>query len=297
MIVVDDGSDDGTPDIAESFQDARVNVIRRPHQGVSGLGRSYAMALELAKSPYVAVLEGDDVWPSSIDERSSQYARYRYSPRHGIGRNDPIGAILPSLVRVNFIVAATVMIRRHSLNAIGGFTQPSNIPYVDHPTWLRLALVGNFARSKRVLGYWRRHSGQITTRNWFEADLDREAYLQGIAEEAQGHVSPAVMAELNQTIRRDASRQREEARIAQSRVALLGGDWNEARKGFSGLLRTGDSRTKAMAAAGVLCAASRVDVEWVIRAMGRHCLPSRRHLASHPHSGMLGSADSSSVSR
>jgi len=32
---------------------------------------------------------------------------------------------------------------------------------------------------------------------------------------------------------------------------------------------------------GIVCAISRTDMERVISAMGRHSLPSRRHLASH----------------
>src|ERR1022692_2358790 len=58
MIIVDDGSDDGTPDIAESFDDPRIVVLRRQHEGVAGLGRSYASAVARATSPIVAILEG-----------------------------------------------------------------------------------------------------------------------------------------------------------------------------------------------------------------------------------------------
>jgi len=84
----------------------------------------------------------------------------------------------PALVNVNFIVAVTVMVRRTALDRICGFFQPSGLPYVDHPTWLRMATVGRFARSPLVLGNWRRYSRQVTTRSWFEADPDRASYLQ-----------------------------------------------------------------------------------------------------------------------
>src|SRR5271154_2723962 len=65
MIVVDDGSDDGTPEIAESFNDPRIFVIRRPHEGVAGLGRSYALALSRARGEFLAILECDDTWPAT----------------------------------------------------------------------------------------------------------------------------------------------------------------------------------------------------------------------------------------
>src|ERR1035437_239709 len=306
MIIVDDGSDDGTPDIAESFDDPRIVVLRKQHEGVAGLGRSYAAAVARAKSPLAAILEGDDTWPATkledqlplfddpavvlaygsaglMDEKGRVYARYWHAPRGRVARNDPVGTILPALFNLDFIVAATVMVRRSALEQIGGFTQPSGIPYVDHPTWLRLATVGTFARSSRDLGFWRRHASQVTTRSWFDTAPDRVSYLQAVAAEAHGVVTSEVLTKLAMSIRRDPSRQREEVMIARGRVALLEGRWRQASALFIRLLRTGGPRNRAVAALGLVCAGSRTDMEHVISAMGRHSLPSRRHLASHRH--------------
>jgi glycosyltransferase involved in cell wall biosynthesis len=314
MVIVDDGSDDGTADIAESFDDPRITVLRRQHEGVEGIGRSYAAAVARANSPVVAILEGDDTWPTTkledqlpsfddpavvlsygsarlMDERGSFYARYWHAPRGAVARNDPIGSIIPALVNVNFIVAATVMVRLFALEQIGGFFQPSGIPYVDHPTWLRLATIGTFARSSQVLGHWRRHSRQITTRNWFETAPDRASYLRPFAAEAQDVLTPEVSAALEASIRRDPARQREEATLAHGRVALLEGHWRQARAVFSELLRTGEPRTRLVAALGLVCADVRTDMEPVISALGRHSLPSRRHLASQGRSGTQASWD------
>jgi glycosyltransferase involved in cell wall biosynthesis len=304
MIIVDDGSDDGTPDIAESFDDPRIVVLRQQHEGVTGLGRSYASALARATSPFVAVLEGDDTWPATkledelplfedpavvlaygsaglMDERGCVYGRFWHAPRGRVARNDPVGAILPTLVNFNFIVASTVMVRRAALEQIGGFIQPSGIPYVDHPTWLRLATIGTFARSSRDLGFWRRYARQVTTRGWFDAAPDRVSYLQAVAVEAQDVVTSDVLTKLAVSIRRDPSRQREVVMIARGRVALLEGRWRQAAALFMPLLRTGEPRNRAVAALGLVCAGTRMDMEHVISAMGRHSLPSRRHLASH----------------
>jgi hypothetical protein len=304
MFIVDDGSDDGTPDIAESFQDPRIVVLRRRHEGVAGLGRAYASALARATGPFVAILEGDDTWPATkledqlplfddpavvlaygsaglMDERGRVYARYRHAPRGKLGYNDPIGTILPALVDVNFIVAVTVMVRRCALERIGGFFQPSGVPYVDHPTWLRLATTGTFARSSCVLGNWRRYALQVTTRSWFDTAPDRASYLQAVVAEASDAVAPDVLAAMAASNRRDPFRQREEAAIAAGRVALLAGHWRQAVTAFMQLLQTGEPRTRAVAAFGLLCAGSRIDMEWLISAMGRHSLPSRRYLASH----------------
>jgi glycosyltransferase involved in cell wall biosynthesis len=307
MVIVDDGSDDGTADIAESFDDSRIVVIRRQHEGVAGLGRAYATALARATSPLVAILEGDDTWPPTkledqlplfqdpavvlaygpaglMDERGCIYARYWYAPRGPVARNDPVGTILPALVRVNFIVAATVMVRRRALERIGGFLQPRGIPYVDHPTWLRLAAVGTFAHSHHVMGHWRRYARQVTTSSWFDTGTDRTSYMQTAVAEAISVLSPEMRAALAASIRRDPARQREEALIARGRFALIEGRWRQAAAVFAQLLRTGELRTRAVALLGLLSAGRKTDIEWLISAVGRHSLPSRRHLASHPGS-------------
>jgi GT2 family glycosyltransferase len=320
MVVVDDGSEDGTPDIAESFRDPRIVVLRRQHEGVDGLGGAYALAIARTRSPFVAILDGDDTWPATkledqlplfedpavvlaygsaglLDEKGCIYARYWHTPRGKVGNNDPVGSILPALVNVNFIVATTVMVRRCALKRIGGFVQPSGVPYVDHPTWLRLATIGTFARSSQVLGYWRRYARQVTTRSWFETTPERASYLQAVAAEARDVVTSDVMSSLTVSIRRDPARQREEVLIAHGRVALLDGRWRQAARVFTQLVKTGEPRTRIVAALGLLCAGSRTDMEQMISAMGRHSLPSRRHLASHGSPGTLGSINDTSLPR
>lgn len=303
MIIVDDGSDDGTPEIAESFNDPRIQVVRLEHEGVAGLGRIYATALARASSPIVAVLEGDDKWPPTkiedelplfedpavvlaygsaglIDDVGWVYSRFWHSPRGGAANNTPIGAILPSLVEVNFIVAATVMIRRSALEQIGGFHQPEGISYVDHPTWLRLATIGTFARSPRILGYWRRYSRQVTTQGWFNDAPDRSPYLREIANYAKPVVSSEISRKLDDLILRDGPRQVEGAMIARGRMALIGGQWKQAAQIFASLLKTSEPKSKVLAATGLCYSLLRRDMEHLISALGRHSLPSRRHRAA-----------------
>jgi glycosyltransferase involved in cell wall biosynthesis len=304
MVVIDDGSDDGTADIAESFNDPRIVVLRRRHEGVPGLGRAYAAGLSKATSPFIAVLEGDDTWPSNkvelqlpllenpdavlsygsaglIDENGCLYARYSFKPRDSVARNQPIGSILPALVRRDFIVACTMMIRRSALDQIGGFLHPPGIPYVDHPTLLRLATTGSFVPSPCILGYWRRHAQQITTRNWFDAPSNRESYLRAAATEARSVVNPLVFASLEQAIRRDSFQQSEESLIFRGRVDLLAGRWGSAASLFSKVLLAGNRLNRLAAGVGILCAGGRTDMERFIDLAGGHSLPSRRHLAAH----------------
>jgi glycosyltransferase involved in cell wall biosynthesis len=308
MIVVDDGSDDGTADIADSYRDPRIVVIRRAHQGVAGLGGAYAAALEQATSPLIAILEGDDTWPVGkierqltffddknvvlsygsaglIDENGCLYSRFWNMPRGRVARNDPVGSILPALVRRDFIVASTVVIRRSTLEQIGGFFQPDGVPYVDLPTWLRLATRGSFSRSPHVLGNWRRHSTQVTTQSWFDSGGDRTQFLREFATAYQSLIGPELYESLDDAIREDSGRQQEESLIAQGRIALLDGQWQSARSLFTGVFREGSRQMRPAAAMGLVCTGLRIDMERLIGALGRHSLPSRRRRGLHSSSG------------
>src|ERR1019366_340716 len=58
LLIVDDGSTDGTCAYVESLHDYRIRVLRRTHEG---LGATLNAGLELCNSEYIARMDGDDV--------------------------------------------------------------------------------------------------------------------------------------------------------------------------------------------------------------------------------------------
>lgn len=67
IIVVDDGSDDGTDDLLEWFiaQDKRVKVIRNPVN--IGAGKSRTVGHQMASAPIIGICDSDDVY---VEERA-----------------------------------------------------------------------------------------------------------------------------------------------------------------------------------------------------------------------------------
>jgi hypothetical protein len=61
-----------------------------------------------------------------------------------------------------FLWQLTVMIRKTTLEKIGGFKQSHQLPLVDLTTWIQLSLHGKFSFIETPLGKWRFYPNQIT---------------------------------------------------------------------------------------------------------------------------------------
>jgi glycosyltransferase involved in cell wall biosynthesis len=154
LVVVNDGSHDSTPNVLESYG-RQIRVINTNH-GERARARNQGLAAALGR--YVAFLDDDDVFlPGGLnvlevalgqaDESvGAVYGRPRYfrlDPNNcmsvdlpnGIGSS---GHILVDLLRNNFLVMGTVLIRRDLLIELGGF-DVDYPPIEDHDLWLRLA--------------------------------------------------------------------------------------------------------------------------------------------------------------
>lgn len=68
MLVIDDGSTDGTADLMRTFKDPRVRYVRRYQNCGASAARN--VGLDLARGKYIAFLDSDDEWlPESLERR------------------------------------------------------------------------------------------------------------------------------------------------------------------------------------------------------------------------------------
>ena len=196
QIIIDDGSTDNTADIVSDFDDKRIIYVKQNNLGIYNLQKTYNKALSMSNGEYVAVLEGDDYWPNyKLEEQIKSFKNPGIVLGWGNaqivnGKNEvegfipksksylPISStykILDNLLLRNYIPACTVLCRKKALFKIGGFQQPPNSPCVDYATWLNLSKLGSFSYEDNVLGYWRRHKGQASSKNalkMLKSDID-----------------------------------------------------------------------------------------------------------------------------
>ena len=184
LIVVDDGSTDGTVEVVRQYQeqDPRIRLMERPHKGVQALGENYNLALSMAKGELIAILEGDDFWPKDklekqvpafedpdvvltwgicgfVDASGNSLGKSKGPKQQCLSGKEALRALL---IR-NFVPTVTAMVRADALKATG-FIQPRGAPFVDYPTWFELADRGKLCFVNEVLGFWRVHHSQQTRR-------------------------------------------------------------------------------------------------------------------------------------
>jgi glycosyltransferase involved in cell wall biosynthesis len=185
VIAVDDcGPEDGTREMVESFAashpEHRVEFIRMPeNRGVSAARNA---GIQAAKGEFLAFLDPDDFWGESylqthIEELESHgritasYTDASKITEDGTvtgelqGPDDEEHQGLPeSLYWRNFINTSTVVARKNSVIACGGFDEASEIQHVeDWDLWLRMMDEGmKFSYTPMAKSFYRQHPGAST---------------------------------------------------------------------------------------------------------------------------------------
>lgn len=181
LIILDDGSTDGTSEIIKSFRDSRIRYFFQENAGIAQLTKTYNKAFAKCNGRFIAMLDGDDYWPDYklaqqtkafvspdivlsyglcriVNQKGKKISDWKLPEDPAIANNDPVGSALKGLLfeRYSFIPNLTVMMQTNALKKIGGFVEVEGM-YHDFPTWVRLSLEGRFAALPVCLGYFRKH--------------------------------------------------------------------------------------------------------------------------------------------
>jgi hypothetical protein len=185
VLIMDNCSPDNTPEVAQSFKDPRVKHIR--NQTNIGHLRNYNKGIDLARGKYVWQMSADDrfyrhdaleryvklldanpnlgyVFSSGIrmDENGKEQGLLKYSvyaPRDTIfeGRK-----FLRELIRVNHIVAPSVLVRKECYETISVF--PLDLPWgADWYLWCMFAMHYDVGYLAEPMVCFRIHANSMTS--------------------------------------------------------------------------------------------------------------------------------------
>jgi glycosyltransferase involved in cell wall biosynthesis len=259
LIIVDDGSDDGTLEAIIAMNDPRIKLLTKPHVGNIALLRN--IGVEEGSGEWLAFLDSDDIWiPRKLEIQLffllQEGKRWGYGGSelmnddmrtipNKAGQYRPIsGWIIKDVLTTEASVhIGTLMIERTLFEEAGGFDPDTVLIYrEDYELVLRLALKSEALAVPDLLVRIREHKGRAT--NGFEEAHDRTAavyehFLRCRPEKALAKIARKRMAgELAESAKTSIMRKKYLQATRRLGQALLHGDklrhlFSVVRRGFS----------------------------------------------------------------
>ncbi len=180
VIVVDDGSTDGTADKAKSYlHDPRVHYIHQENKGVCAARNT---GIRKSEGEFVALLDADDVWyPQKLERQVPLFEDddigLVYCMIEHIDDDDnvlphlswphPVGATYKDLLYINWIVGSgsSVVIRKDVFDRVGLFDEDLK-GLEDMDMWIRILRHYKSAYADSVLVKIRRHIRADRHKKW-----------------------------------------------------------------------------------------------------------------------------------
>ena len=204
IIVVDDGSTDGTEEFLKEF-----NTIHYFYQKNQGVSRARNQGLKLARGDYICFLDSDDLWlPRKL---SIQTKVMRKNPEINVTYTDEIwirrgkrvnpkkkhqkysGWIFKHCLPLCIISPSSVMLRREIFEEVGYFDE--NLPVCeDYDLWLRLAARHPiFFIDEKLIVKRGGHNDQLSHRFWgndrFRVKALEKIISDGILDKSQKNLA------------------------------------------------------------------------------------------------------------
>jgi glycosyltransferase involved in cell wall biosynthesis len=175
IIVVDDGSTDGSPEVVKSFRDDRIRIITQANSGVSSARNT---GIINSRYEYIAFLDADDYWKTSFLEEiaamterveADMYATNYFFDTHGkLSKNSHTLRKTKQSVSQWFLwhldsifFTSSIVVKKQIFEKTGMFDV--RISYgEDVDMWMRIALYGDIAYSNKYLAIYNKTADSLT---------------------------------------------------------------------------------------------------------------------------------------
>jgi glycosyltransferase involved in cell wall biosynthesis len=175
VILIDDGSTDGTAEIIKGISDPRIKYFYQKNQGI---GAARNAALLRSQGEYIAFLDHDDLWlPEKLEK---QIALLEARPEVGLvfsdtvffndhgdlyciyqERKPPRGRVFGELLVWYFLSLETVVIRRSVLDEVGWFN-PAMMMAEEYDLFMRIAYKFDLDYVDEPLAKYRLHQNNYS---------------------------------------------------------------------------------------------------------------------------------------
>jgi glycosyltransferase involved in cell wall biosynthesis len=158
IIIIDDGSNDNTPEIIRGFHDPRIKYIRLEQNIGAAAARN--MGIREAKSDFIAFQDSDNEWfEDKLEKQMNAFSRasekvgvvysgiwrigaggkvYVPSDRRKGGAYKKKGDIHSEILMSNFIDLSAAIVRKECFSKVGGFDE--KLPCMqDWELWIRMS--------------------------------------------------------------------------------------------------------------------------------------------------------------
>ena len=254
LLVIDDGSDDGTSGIAERYakRDSRIHLSRQTNRGIAAARNS---GIKQARGRLIALLDSDDLWlPTFLCEQLAILEEHPEiailsanalnfggpfdgEPLLPVAGDAPIYPVpLLTLIQQEDSLSIFAVFRRELFDAVGTFDETLHRSE-DYDLWLRAASAGLLiAVNPRPLGLYRRRADSLSA----DEALMLDAMKQPLAKVQQAFADrPDIRTAIDAKLVALAERRL----VAKARTALVEGDMAALPSRFAALAdATGSAR-------------------------------------------------------
>lgn len=259
LIIVDDGSDDGSSEAIIAMNDTRIKVVRMLHFGNIATLRN--IGVKAGSGEWLAFLDSDDIWiPQRLEIQLLMLLQHgkrwgyggfelmnkeMYTIPNKAGTYRPIsGWIVEEVLATEASVSiSALMLERTLFGEVGGFNSDAELLYrEDYELVIRLALKSEALAIPELLVRVREHEGRAT--NAFEYGNDRmaavyEHFIRTHPEKALAKIARRRMASelADSAIKRIRQKKYLQATRRLGKALINGDNWRHllsvVRRGFS----------------------------------------------------------------